>query len=127
MRITACLLLICVFLLVTLILLYNHLKTERDQMKNQVKEKSKALNSLNIKCNRLSDEKEKLEKNLTSVSLKKLELETKYSHLRDERDELQKNLTYMSLQLETKPKKEKCQKGVFLILTHTHTLLKMTC
>ncbi|XP_057188067.1 CD209 antigen-like protein A isoform X2 [Triplophysa rosa] len=112
MRITVCLLLICVFLLVTFILLYNQLKTERDQMKNKVEEKSKALNSLNIKCNRLSGELKELQKNLTSVSLKQLELETNYSHLTDERDQLQKNLTYMSLmklEFETGKKRKSCQ------------------
>ncbi|XP_056622876.1 secretory phospholipase A2 receptor-like [Triplophysa dalaica] len=110
MRITVCLLLICVFLLVTFILLYNQLKTERDQMKNKVEEKSKDLNSLNIKCKRLIEE---LQKNLTSVSLKKLELETNYRHLTDERDQLQTSLTFMSrslLEFETEKKRKRCQK-----------------
>lgn len=124
MRITVCLLLICVFLLVTFILLYNQLKTERDQMKNKVEEKRKDLNSLNIKCNRLIEE---LQKNLTSLSLKQLELEKNYTHLTDERDQLQTNLTFMSrmmLEFETEKKRKSCQNGFILIFIAAHTLLK---
>lgn len=125
MWITVCLGLICVLLVVALIMMYNHLRAERDRMKKKVEEKSTALNSLNIKCDRLSDERDELEEHLKSL---KVELKTNYSLWTDERDELEKNLKSVNqvkldleknltnakqkkLELEAELEKRDCQKG----------------
>ncbi|XP_057187787.1 uncharacterized protein LOC130553062 [Triplophysa rosa] len=104
--ITVCLGLICVLLVTALVVLYTHLKEERDQTKMRnmnIAEDNETLNSLKITYSHLTDERD--QKNLTSMSEMKMALETNFSHLTDERDQLQINLTCeMKMELETKVK-----------------------